>query len=1004
MRLLSLELEKFGAFAALRIAFRRDARLHVVYGPNEAGKSTALAAVGALLFGVPERTPYASRFPAQLRIGAEIATASGRALKFWRRKGRKATLLEASGSPLPDDALAPFLGGLSQEVFERSFGLDAARLRAGGDEMLRADGDVGSSLLAAASGLRGLSELRRSLDEEADGVFAARKGRERRFYQVLDRFDAARQAIREKEIRSDAWMKLNGDIAALGDELRRLGGERRAGDVERARLNRLKRAAPLLNPIQALEAEAASFDDLPPFAPGVAQGLREALDELRFAGEEAERARLEEERLAQDLEAVTVDEAALADAVAIAELFQASGGYAKEKTDLPGVQRAADNFLAALERHAQSLGLPDVAALESARPTEARKSEARKLIKEGRAMEAAAAAKAAQLAQAQKSHDEARIARESEGAGLDPGPLREKYAALGKVAEAARRAAESRVALTKEERELADSAARLDPPVEELEAIARRPIPSNEDLGQFAARIESAVRAAREAVGARETAEREMSDTRARLAQLSAGRPLATAERIMEARSRREAAWLPLRAAVFGAPETPPAALLVAQAADFERLVGEADRLADDAIEDANRLVEHKLETARLDDQARRHALEQAAEDRAAAKLTETEQSWRDLWKGLSIRPHPPARMQDWHSRLDQLMTTRDRLAARRAELEAKEADIARLEPALRGLGVEAGLTAIEGLDCVRLAERFERRLDEIARAWETSRALETRFMEARRRLAEAKAESADAAAQLEDWRRRWRRAAAALGLETDASIEGAETGARGLGPGLERRRQPPGPDAPRCRHAKGHARVRSRGPRAPATLRAHRGRGHGPGDGRAPSARPSWRGAGGPGQASCRSRAQGDGATSARRGAGSPRPGQGDDGDARRVAAGRLRSSRPAGARGRASPPRRDASPAAASSGRSRRGGRRGASDRGIARFRSRRRLREFWSNSSGGTRSSPNRRRSDTRSATGSRGSGGSSRAESAPRPPSSSAATRKPNLSRPPGAGRC
>ncbi len=204
MRLLSLELEKFGAFADLRIAFRRDARLHVVYGPNEAGKSTALAAVGALLFGVPERTAYASRFPGQsLRIGAEIAAASGRSLKVWRRKGRKATLLDVSGNPLPDDALAPFLGGLSQEVFDRSFGLDAARLRAGGDEMLRADGDVGASLLAAASGLRGLSELRRSLEEEAEGVFAARRGRERRFYQALDRFDAARLAIREKEVRSE---------------------------------------------------------------------------------------------------------------------------------------------------------------------------------------------------------------------------------------------------------------------------------------------------------------------------------------------------------------------------------------------------------------------------------------------------------------------------------------------------------------------------------------------------------------------------------------------------------------------------------------------------------------------------------------------------------------------------------------------------------------------------------------------------------------------------------
>jgi len=30
VRLLSLELEKFGAFGDLRIAFRRDARLHVV--------------------------------------------------------------------------------------------------------------------------------------------------------------------------------------------------------------------------------------------------------------------------------------------------------------------------------------------------------------------------------------------------------------------------------------------------------------------------------------------------------------------------------------------------------------------------------------------------------------------------------------------------------------------------------------------------------------------------------------------------------------------------------------------------------------------------------------------------------------------------------------------------------------------------------------------------------------------------------------------------------------
>ena len=773
MRLLSLEMEKFGAFETLRIDFRSDARLHVVYGPNEAGKSTALAAVDALLFGVPERTPYASRFPGQLRVGGEIVATDGRGLRFWRRKGRKNTLLGDAGNPLPDDALAPFLGGLSQEVFERSFGLDANRLRAGGDEMLRADGDVGASLMAAASGLRGLAELRQSLEGEADGVFAPRAGKDRRFYQALERFNAARAAIREKELRSDAWVKLNKDIDELGRELDRLRAERRAGDVERSRLNRLKRTAPLLARIRETEAELASFGDLPDFAPGVTQGLQAALDELRVAREEAERARIEEERIAQELASIEVDEAALADAAAIEELFQASGGYKDAKRDLPAVQREADGFLAALDRHARSLGLADVGSLETRRPTESAKTEARKLIKQGRDREASANAKAAQLSQAQKTCEATRNAREAQGADLDPAPLREKYAALGKVAEEARRAADSRTELTKDALELDVAAARLDPPVVDLEALARIPLPRPEDLLHFVDAFEAGAREAREAARAREAVEKEIGETTAGLAQLAAGRPLATADRIAETRTRRETAWRPLRAAIFDAREQ---ASLGERVAEFERLIVDSDRLADDAIEDAARLAKHTLETQRLDEQTRQYALAQAAEGRAAGLLAETEQGWRKLWQQVCASPRLPARMQEWSHRVEQYLKTRDKLAARRIELEAKEAELRSIEPVLRGLGVAAGLSDIEGLDCVRLADRFERRLDEMTRAWDRSRDLETRFIEARRRVEEAKAEEGAAAAHLADWRGRWAIAVGALGLEGDASIEAAET------------------------------------------------------------------------------------------------------------------------------------------------------------------------------------------------------------------------------------
>ena len=776
MRLLSLELEKFGAFETLRIAFRPEARLHVVYGPNEAGKSTALAAVGAMLFGVPERTPYASRFPGQLRVGAEIVAADGRSLKFWRRKGRKNTLLGGSGSPLPDDALAPFLGGLSQDVFERSFGLDANKLRAGGDEMLQADGDVGASLLAAASGLRGLAELRRSLEDEADGIFAPRAGKDRRFYQALERFNAARAAIREKELRSDAWIKLNKDIEELSHELDRLRAERRAGDIERSRLNRLKRTAPLLTRIRETEAELASFSDLPEFAPGVTQGLQAALDELRVAGEEAERARVDEERLAQDLAKIAVDGAVLSDAAAIEDLFQASGGYKDAKRDLPAVQREADGFLAALDRHARSLGLADVGSLETRRPTEAAKAEARKLIKQGRDREALANAKAGQLSQAQKAYEFSRAAQEAHGHDLDPAPLREKYAALGKIADEARRVADSRIALTKDALELADAAARLDPPVVDLEALARTPLPRGEDLHHFADAFEAGSRRAREAATTREAVEKEIGETTARLARLAAGRPLATADRIAEARTRRETAWRPLRAAIFGSQEAPPQASLGSHVAEFERLSADADLLADDAIEDAARLAKHGLETQRLDQQTREYALAQAAEARAAGLLAETEQGWGELWQHVCARPRSPARMQEWSQRVEHCLKMRDKLVARGTELEAKEAELRRIEPILSALGLEAGLSEIEGLDCIRLADRFERRLEETTRAWERSRDLKTRFAEARRRLEEAKTEDAAAAALLGDWRGRWAVAAGGLGLEGDASIEAAET------------------------------------------------------------------------------------------------------------------------------------------------------------------------------------------------------------------------------------
>ena len=73
MRLLTLHLERYGPFTARTVTFKPNAKLHVVYGPNEAGKSSALAAVTDLFFGVERQTRYDFLHDGrELRIGAEI--------------------------------------------------------------------------------------------------------------------------------------------------------------------------------------------------------------------------------------------------------------------------------------------------------------------------------------------------------------------------------------------------------------------------------------------------------------------------------------------------------------------------------------------------------------------------------------------------------------------------------------------------------------------------------------------------------------------------------------------------------------------------------------------------------------------------------------------------------------------------------------------------------------------------------------------------------------------
>ena len=176
MRIKRLDLKAFGPFTDQIIDFdSKVPGLHIIFGPNEAGKSSALRALKALLYGFPERTPDNFQHANdQLLVGGCIEGPKGQELTFNRRKKRKADLLDLVGNPLDPGTLAIFLHGIELALFESLYGIDHKTLVAGGEDILAQKGEVGQALFAAGTGISSLKKILDALEAEAEELFKDR--------------------------------------------------------------------------------------------------------------------------------------------------------------------------------------------------------------------------------------------------------------------------------------------------------------------------------------------------------------------------------------------------------------------------------------------------------------------------------------------------------------------------------------------------------------------------------------------------------------------------------------------------------------------------------------------------------------------------------------------------------------------------------------------------------------------------------------------------------------
>lgn len=244
MRINRLDLMAFGHFTEKSLDLSDgDLGLHIIYGDNEAGKSTSLRALIGWLFGIQPRTKdnFLHANPT-LRIGGELQLLNGRKFEFFRRKGNKDTLLKCgSNAPLDENQLTGFLpAGIDETLFTKLWGIDHGRLIAGGQELLQQSGDLGQALFSAAMGTANLRKILEEMQNSAVEIFKPR-GSKAALNKAISDYKETQKRMREATLPVSNWKALQKQLSKINADISEAEQQINENTKQKNRLERINR-------------------------------------------------------------------------------------------------------------------------------------------------------------------------------------------------------------------------------------------------------------------------------------------------------------------------------------------------------------------------------------------------------------------------------------------------------------------------------------------------------------------------------------------------------------------------------------------------------------------------------------------------------------------------------------------------------------------------------------------------------------------------------------------
>ncbi|HQZ64483.1 MAG TPA: AAA family ATPase, partial [Planctomycetaceae bacterium] len=343
MKIRQLHINRFGHFTDRDLVFQGDG-LQVIYGPNEAGKTTLLEFLRGLLFDFPARTPYDFGGQGEMAGVATLELRDRRIVELRRRKGNKdkvAIKLDGLATDLDDTGWLRLLDHADRGLFESAFAF-------GLDQLSQGEASLKHESLQSAlfgGGLGGTSspdKVVAELSRQADVLFK-RGGSKPTINALLAEFKKLSKEIRDLSLRPEKFHEAELAVAnatttatelhTLVDELRR----------SHAKVEKRVRAWPKWWELQQRRDERGSLI-VPANVPGDArQQYQTVCKELKSLEAEQTTCTNEINRAEQELATLKLDPGAVSYREEIKSCLELRQSYIEARNQLPERQRERES-------------------------------------------------------------------------------------------------------------------------------------------------------------------------------------------------------------------------------------------------------------------------------------------------------------------------------------------------------------------------------------------------------------------------------------------------------------------------------------------------------------------------------------------------------------------------------------------------------------------------------------------------------------------------------------